>query len=88
MAMIISAWGDDPRLVTVYRVRDLVSQRSGTMPNLDLALGALTYLARMPVDAGEVVFAIARTAGWLAHAMEEYEEKPLRFRARAKYTGP
>lgn len=88
MTKIVAAWGDDPRLVNVYRIRDLVSERSDALPNFDLSLGALTYLARMPSDAGEAIFAIARTAGWLAHAMEEYDEKPLRFRARAKYTGP
>jgi len=51
-------------------------------------LGSLTFLAGMPPEAGEVTFAIARTAGWLAHAIEEYEEQPLRFRARERYTGP
>ncbi|MEM7340138.1 MAG: citrate synthase [Actinomycetota bacterium] len=88
MSRIVSAWGDDPRLVIVYRVRDLVSQRGGSFPNVDLALGALSYLGEMPAEAGEVLFAIARTAGWLAHALEEYGEKPLRFRARATYVGP
>jgi citrate synthase len=87
MAQVVDAWGSDPRLVNVYRVRDLISQRSDAIPNIDLALGALTYLARMPVDAGEMIFAIARTAGWLAHAMEEYEESPLRFRTRDRYIG-
>ncbi len=28
-----------------------------------------------------------RTAGWIAHVLEEYEERPLRYRARAIYTG-
>jgi citrate synthase len=87
MTKIVAAWGSDPRLVNVYRIRDLMSERSDALPNVDLGLGALTYLARMPSDAGEAIFAIARTAGWLAHAMEEYDEKALRFRARAKYTG-
>ncbi len=88
MALLVSAWGDDPRLVSVYRLRDLIAERTDAIPNVDLALGALTYLARMPNRAGEALFAVARTGGWLAHAMEEYEEKPLRFRARARYTGP
>lgn len=87
MARLVEAWGDDPRLVTVYRLRDLISERTDAIANVDLALGSLTYLAQMPPRSGEAIFAIARTAGWLAHAMEEYEEKPLRFRARAKYTG-
>lgn len=88
MASLVDAWGDDPRLVNVYRLRDLIGERTDAIPNIDLALGSLTYLARMPSGGGEAIFAIARTAGWLAHAMEEYDEKPLRFRARAKYTGP
>jgi citrate synthase len=52
-------------------------------PNVDFALGALTYVARMPSEAAAAVFAIARTAGWIAHAAEEYAEPPLRFRGRA-----
>jgi citrate synthase len=37
--------------------------------------------------AGEAIFAVARTAGWIAHAMEEYAtNSPLR--PRAVYTGP
>ena len=88
MARVVDAWGAEPGLVTVYRVRDVISQRNDAIPNVDLALGSLTFLAGMPPEAGEVIFAIARTAGWLAHAIEEYEEQPLRFRARERYTGP
>jgi citrate synthase len=88
MAHIVEGWAADPRLGTVFRVRDVLGERSDAIPNVDLALGALTFLAGMPAAAGEALFAIARTAGWLAHAMEEYEEKPLRFRPRARYIGP
>ncbi|MGD0702876.1 MAG: citrate synthase [Trebonia sp.] len=56
-------------------------------PNADLALGALTYAARMPADAAMAIFAVARTAGWIAHAAEEYAEPPLRFRGRAVKPG-
>ena len=37
----------------------------------------------MPAEAATAIFAIARTAGWIAHAAEEYAERPLRFRGRA-----
>ncbi len=87
MTQIVTGWSDDPRLRTVFRVRDIVAERSDALANVDLALGALTYLAAMPVDAGEAIFAVARTAGWLAHAMEEYTERPLRFRPKASYLG-
>ena len=40
----------------------------------------------MSDNAGEVIFAVARTVGWLAHAIEEYKHR-LRYRPRAVYTG-
>ncbi len=56
-------------------------------PNVDMALGALGHIWSMPVDAGEAVFGVARSAGWLAHGAEEWGRRPLRFRARARYVG-
>lgn len=80
-----------PLLEAVYAFatrddRDLIEnarQGAPTPPNVDFALGALTYAARMPAEAATAIFAIARTAGWIAHAAEEYAELPLRFRGRA-----
>jgi citrate synthase len=39
----------------------------------------------MPEDAGRTIFTIARVAGWTAHYLEELEERPIRYRARAVY---
>lgn len=67
-------------------VRDLTEAgrlHTGSEPNVDFALAALTTAARMPAGAGETIFTIARTTGWIAHAIEEYTEAPVRFRARA-----
>ena len=66
--------------------RDLIERvRAGSPapPNVDFALGALSYAARMPPQAPTAIFAIARTAGWIAHAAEEHAEPPIRFRGRA-----
>jgi citrate synthase len=66
-----------------------VASRSGAAPpNVDFTLGALAFGLKMPVGATEAIFVIARTSGWIAHALEEYGESPLRFRARAIYIGP
>ena len=70
-------------LGTVDRLIAAVRRRAQLEPNVDLALAVLAAVARMPFDAGETVFTVARTAGWIAHAIEEYGEAPLRFRARA-----
>jgi citrate synthase len=80
-----------PLLEAVYAFatpadRELVETARRTAPrplNVDFALGALTYAARMPAEAATAIFAIARVAGWIAHAAEEYGEPPLRFRGRA-----
>ena len=45
-------------------------------------------MAGFHIGAGEAIFAVARSAGWIAHAIEEYQERGNRYRARARYVGP
>ena len=71
----------------MLEVYDLATDRTDGIATVDFALGALTYLADMQTEAGEAIFAIARTVGWVAHALEEYDEGPLRFRFRARCVG-
>lgn len=54
----------------------------GHLPNIDLALGALIHVARLPVDAP--IFGVARIAGWAAHYDEELGERPVRFRGLSR----
>ncbi|GAB22661.1 putative citrate synthase [Gordonia polyisoprenivorans NBRC 16320 = JCM 10675] len=58
-----------------------------TFVNSDLALAALALRYRMRPDAAETIFALARIAGWIAHALEEYQAPRLRFRPEGVYTG-
>jgi citrate synthase len=51
-------------------------------PNVDLALATFSRATSMRRGGGEAIFSIARTAGWLAHVIEEYEQR-TRFRLRA-----
>ncbi|WP_405552189.1 citrate/2-methylcitrate synthase [Streptomyces sp. NBC_01171] len=71
--------------------RDIVATTARNTPlhaNVDLALAVFTASSGMPDTAGETVFAVARTAGWIAHALEEYGERPLRMRPSGQYVGP
>ncbi|MDH6548189.1 citrate synthase [Streptomyces sp. SAI-041] len=71
--------------------RDIVATTARHAPlhaNVDLALAVLTASSGMPTTAGETIFAVARTAGWIAHALEEYGERPLRMRPSGIYVGP
>ncbi len=65
----------------------VMARDTGPHPNVDFALGVLGEVGRMVDGAGETVFAIARSAGWIAHGLEEYQHR-LRYRIRATYTGP
>jgi citrate synthase len=78
---------DSPRLAVARTVLAEMRRRALPEPNIDFALGVLADVAGMISGAGEAVFAVARTAGWIAHALEEYaRDEPLR--PRAVYTGP
>ncbi|MER6077154.1 citrate synthase [Streptomyces sp. NPDC001833] len=71
--------------------RDIVATTARHTPlhaNVDLALAVFTASCGMPATAGETIFAVARTAGWIAHALEEYGERPLRMRPSGHYVGP
>ncbi|WP_327133868.1 citrate synthase [Streptomyces sp. NBC_01343] len=69
-------------------VATAAARRGGLHANVDLALAVLTVSCGMSAEAGETVFAVARTAGWMAHALEEYQERPLRMRPSGQYQGP
>jgi citrate synthase len=74
-------------LAIATEVRTVVRERVGRDPNVDFALATLALAADLHPDGGEAIMSIARVAGWLAHASEEYGEAPLRFRPRALYIG-
>jgi len=63
-----------------------VRQKSLPEPNVDFAIATLARVAGMGRGAGEAVFAVARTAGWIAHALEAYAG-PGPLRPRAVYIG-
>jgi citrate synthase len=75
------------RYAVAAAVLDETRRRALPEPNVDFALAVLVNVAGMIPGAGEAIFAVARTAGWIAHAMEEYAKNaPLR--PRTVYIGP
>ncbi|WP_250037816.1 citrate/2-methylcitrate synthase [Paractinoplanes maris] len=84
---LLDMLGDTRARAAADRVAHVMRTRSGLEPNVDLALAALALEHDMPADASETIFAIARTAGWLAHALEEYADRPSRFRPSGEYSG-
>ena len=87
LELLRRAAGQTRAMAMVDDVHDEVAKRIDHPPNVDFSLAALSLVAGMPADGGEAIMSIARIAGWLAHAIEEYGEAPLRFRPRASYIG-
>jgi citrate synthase len=58
-------------------------------PNVDFYSGLIYKALKIPTEMFTVMFAIARTAGWVAHWLEQHEDPETRIgRPRQIYTGP
>ena len=73
----------DPVLVAL---RQAVAEATGAVPNIDFALQAITRQHGLPADAPFRLFAIGRSIGWAAHAIEQVESGAA-IRPRATYQG-
>ncbi|RWF25258.1 citrate synthase [Mesorhizobium sp.] len=69
------------------RLRKAVLAATGLHPNIDFALAAITRSLRLPADAPFRLFALGRSVGWTAHAIEQVTSNRL-IRPRARYDGP
>lgn len=58
----------------------------GAQPNSDFALAALELVLALPDGAALTLLAMARTAGWIAHALEQRADGRM-IRPRARYVG-
>ncbi|HET9627489.1 MAG TPA: citrate synthase [Kofleriaceae bacterium] len=65
----------------------LIDAINDATPNVDIALTALAAALGAPAATTTGLFAVARAAGWLAHALEQRAAGHL-LRPRARYTGP
>ncbi len=58
-------------------------------PNVDFYSGLIYKALKIPTEMFTVMFAIARTAGWVAHWLEQHNDKDTKIgRPRQIYTGP
>ncbi len=84
--LIRKAAPESGRLAVAEAVLAEAGRRALPAPNIEFALAVLATVAGMIPGAGEAIFAVARTAGWLAHALEEYA-RATPIRPRGVYTG-
>jgi citrate synthase len=76
-----------PALRTLLALVDGMRATRRPEPTVDVGLAAMGYALALPPGSGIAVFAIARTAGWIAHAFEQRAAGFL-LRPRARYVGP
>ena len=62
-------------------------RRQGLPATIDFALTALTAALALPKGVAALTFALGRTAGWVAHVLEQRESDAV-LRPRARYVGP
>jgi citrate synthase len=74
------------QLAVAEAVLTQIGRKSLPEPNIDFAVATLARVAGMITGAGEAIFAVSRTAGWIAHALEAYDARVL-LRPRAVYVG-
>ena len=83
---LAEASGNEAEERAVRHLAKAGSELLQDLPNLDFGLAAVTRTYRLPDYAPALMFALGRSTGWIAHAIEQYESGQL-IRPRARYTG-
>jgi citrate synthase len=81
---------DEVLFKTALRVEGVMEKKfgpKGIYPNVDFYSGFVYKALGIPTDMFTSIFAMARSAGWIAHILE-YRESNRIFRPRGIYSGP
>jgi citrate synthase len=85
-ALLLQMMSPMPQAAGVLALAARAAAIKGAEPNSDFALAALELVLALPPHSGIVLFALARSAGWLAHAAEQAADGGM-IRPRARYIG-
>ncbi|HEV7238266.1 MAG TPA: citrate/2-methylcitrate synthase [Thermoanaerobaculia bacterium] len=85
-ALLLSMLPKSKELALAQKIAEAAESVIGEQPTVDFALVALARVLALPRGAALALFAIGRTIGWIAHAIEQYEQGTM-IRPRAKYVG-
>jgi citrate synthase len=86
LSLLAEAYPTSPALALAHTViREATAVTSGA-PTIDFALAVLEHTLQLPYGTGLTLLAIGRTAGWIGHALEQYQGQRL-IRPRARYIG-
>jgi 2-methylcitrate synthase len=88
MAQILSAKIGEPKWIQMSeRIAEIMLKQKNLHANVDFYSATVYYSLGIPTDLFTPIFAIARTAGWTAHVIEQLADNRL-IRPQSVYTGP
>ena len=85
--MMCAALPASGELAAALRIARAGEALTNQKPNIDFATVTLERALGLPEDSALALFLLGRTAGWIAHALEQAAHGSL-IRPRARYTGP
>ncbi|MGF1528576.1 MAG: citrate synthase [Candidatus Competibacterales bacterium] len=91
---ILAKYGNDPRMELAMRLEEIALKdeffiERKLYPNVDFYSGIIYAALQIPVSMFTVMFAVARTVGWISHWIEMISDPNLKIgRPRQLYTGP
>ncbi|MEY2489571.1 MAG: citrate synthase [Verrucomicrobiota bacterium] len=87
MAVKLSEKLGEPKWIRMSeRIAKLMKEKKNLNANVDFYSATVYYSLGIPTDLFTPVFAIARTAGWCAHVLEQLEDNRL-YRPLSEYVG-
>jgi citrate synthase len=75
-----------PRVKTIAAILAAMDEAGRPKPNVDVALACVCAALDLPSGQGPAIFAIGRSAGWVAHILEQYDAGFV-LRPRARFIG-
>jgi len=88
MAQKLSAQLGEPKWIQMSeRIAEIMLNEKHLNANVDFYSATVYYSLGIPTDLFTPIFAIARTAGWTAHVIEQLSDNRL-IRPQSNYTGP
>jgi len=79
--------GDAKWIRMSERIAALMKEKKGLNANVDFYSATVYYSLGIPTDMFTPVFAVARTAGWTGHVLEQLADNRL-YRPLSEYVGP
>lgn len=87
MAQKLSAKIGEPKWIQMSeRIAEIMKKEKGLNANVDFYSATVYYSMNIPTDLFTPIFAIARTAGWTAHVLEQLSDNRL-IRPESLYVG-